>query len=243
MTISCMRFVPHLMLAICLPLVGCQERPPATSGETTTPAKAPEAAGTSADGKPDVTVEVKSWAEVQQMVGEHRGKVVVLDVWSTWCDPCKREFPNLVKLHRRFPERVACISVDIDYIGRADQPPESFHDTVLEFLGKHEAAFQNVISSDPDEDVLDALEVGSIPAVLVYDREGNLKKKFTNDDNEYGDEGFTYPQHIVPLVEELLIDDDAPDNRDSSTQSPSGDRSLDTEGSIGASREEDGKDE
>ena len=143
------------------------------------------------------------------MVADHRGKVVVIDIWSTWCEHCMEEFPNLVKLHQQFPDNVACISVDIDYNGREDQPPESFRDEVLEFLSKHEATFQNVISSDPDEDVYNALEVGSIPVVLVYDREGSLKKKFTNDDNEYGDEGFTYQQHIIPLVEKLLGDETA----------------------------------
>ena len=138
------------------------------------------------------------------MVTNHRGKVVVIDVWSTWCDPCKRQFPNLVKLHRQYSDKIACISVDIDYYGSPDEPPESFRDEVLKFLSKQDAAFENVISSDPDEDVLNALDVSSVPAVLVYDREGSLRKKFTNDDNEYGGEGFTYQEHIIPLVEKLL---------------------------------------
>jgi len=197
--------VPALFLLV----GGCQERTPSTSLEPAGQAKTSEATEASTDEKPEVTVEVKSWADVQQMVADQKSKVVVVDVWSTWCEPCMREFPNLVKLHRQFPEKVACISVDIDYIGRTDEPPESFRDDVLKFVSKHEATFQNVISSDPDEDVLNALEVGSIPVVLVYDREGKLQKKFTNDDNEYGDEGFTYQQHIIPLVEKLLGDETA----------------------------------
>lgn len=209
MTISCMRSVARLVLAICLLFAGCQERTPPASPETATQAKSPKATETPVDAKQAVTVEVKSWAEVQQMMADHRGKVVVVDIWSTWCKNCMREFPHLVKLHRQFPDTVACISVDIDYNGRKDQPPESFRDKVLAFLSKHEATFQNVISSDTDEYVYNVLEVGSIPVVLVYDREGNLKKKFTNDENEYGDDGFKYPQHIVPLVEELLGDETA----------------------------------
>jgi len=197
------------MLAICLLFAGCQERTPPASPEAATQAKSPEVIETPVDAKQEVTVEVKSWAEVQQMVADHRGKVVVVDIWSTWCENCMKEFPNLVKLHRQFPDTVACISVDIDYDGLEDEPPESFHDKVLAFLSKHEATFQNVISSDPGDDVYDALEVIAIPVVLVYDREGNLKKKFTNEDNEYGDDGFKYQQHIIPLVEELLGDETA----------------------------------
>jgi len=185
-------------------VAGCEEPTPPPASEPadqTEPAKTTE---TTTDYEQAISVEVRSWAEVQQMVADHRGKVVVIDVWSTWCDPCKREFPNLVQLHQQYSGKVACISVDIDYYGSQDEPPESFRGQVLEFLSEQGATFQNVISSDADEDVLKALEVDSVPVVLVYDREGNLRKKFTGEDDEYGDEGFNYQQHIVPLVEELL---------------------------------------
>jgi thiol-disulfide isomerase/thioredoxin len=206
MSITSIRFFSRILAASCLVLAGCQEPTPPATDEAAEQSETRETTETSTDSGSEVTVEVKSWTEVQQMVADHRGKVVVVDVWSTWCEPCMEEFPNLVKLHRQFPDSVACISVDIDYIGRKDEPPESFRNEVLAFVSEHQATFQNVISSDTDEDVLDALEVGSIPAVLVYDREGNLKKKFTNDENEYGDDGFKYQQHIIPLVEELLGD-------------------------------------
>jgi thiol-disulfide isomerase/thioredoxin len=153
-----------------------------------------------------VNVEVRSWAEVQQMVADQKGKIVVVDIWSTWCVPCMREFPHLVELHREYPDRVVCISVDIDYIGLADEPPESHRDRVLEFLREQGATFANVISSDPDVDVLKAVDVGSVPAVLVYDQDGELSKKFTNDENEYGDKGFSYSEHIIPMIETLLED-------------------------------------
>lgn len=204
MNTSPMRFSSCIVPALCLLAAGCQEPTGPAADEAAVNVETAETTETSTNGKQEVTAEVKSWAEVQQMVTDHQGKIVVIDVWSTYCDPCKREFPSLVQLHEQYPDKVACISVDIDYYGASDEPPESYRDQVLEFLCKHDAAFQNVISSDPDESVLDALEVGSIPVVLVYDREGNLRKKFTNDDNEYGDEGFTYQQHIFPLVEELL---------------------------------------
>ena len=57
---------------------------------------------------------VASWDEVQQMVAAHEGKVVVLDLWSTWCIPCKKEFPHLVEIHEGFPADVACISVSLN---------------------------------------------------------------------------------------------------------------------------------
>jgi len=202
-----MRITYWVLPVLCSLFVGCQQpSAPAEPAKPAAQANAAPTSETSAAEKQKVTVEVKSWAEVQQLVADRQGKVVVVDVWSTWCGPCMRKFPNLVQLHRRFPDKVACISVDLDYIGLKEEPPASFHDKVLEFVSKHGATFPNVISSDSDEDVQNALGVAAIPAVLVYDREGNLAKKFTNDDGEYGEEGFTYAGHIIPLVEKLLED-------------------------------------
>jgi thiol-disulfide isomerase/thioredoxin len=204
--------IPHcVLLFTCAAILGCQQSDSPSSTEPAAPAKQAEPATpaaspteTSAVDEPDVTVEVRSWAEVQQLVADQKGKVVVVDIWSTWCVPCMREFPHLVELHKQYSDRVVCISVDIDYIGLEDEPPESHRDRVLEFLKKHGATFSNVISSDPDVEVLKKVDAGSVPAVLVYDREGKLEKKFTNDDNEFGDKGFSYTEHITPMIEKLL---------------------------------------
>ena len=198
------RVVAWVVLLFGLPLVGCQQEAAPVPADAATRTAAPPVDESPVADEPSITVQVNSWAEVQQMVAEHRGKVVVIDVWSTWCEPCVREFPNLVQLHRQYPDDVACISLNIDYIGVATEPPDSFRDKVLIFVRHQGATFQNVISSDPDEDVLKALDAFSVPVVQVYDRGGNLRETFTNDDDLYGDEGFTYQRHIIPLIETSL---------------------------------------
>jgi YD repeat-containing protein len=115
-----------------------------------------------------------------------------------------REFPHLVELQQRYPDDVTCISVNLNYIGLADEPPESLREPVLEFLRRQQATFPNVICSTPDEQVLQTVDAFSVPVVLVYDSAGNRQQVFTNDDGQYGDEGFGYDQHIQPLVERLL---------------------------------------
>jgi thiol-disulfide isomerase/thioredoxin len=200
--------LPLLFTALLFALgCGSSSPPPTEPTSVTPPSETP--AAPAADAEPaepisEITVQIKSWEEVQQLVADQKGKVVVVDIWSTWCIPCVREFPNLVQLQKDHPDNVACISVDANYSGVESEPPESFQEEVLEFLLKQEAKFQNVICSDPDTELFDKVGIASIPAVLVYDREGTLQKKFTNDDQEYGDEGFTYEDHIVPLVEQLL---------------------------------------
>jgi hypothetical protein len=117
---------------------------------------------------------------------------------------CEREFPQLVQLHREHSDNVACVSLNIDYDGSPNSPPESYRKSVLEFLTKYEAEFQNVVCADSSEVLYDKLDLGSIPAVLVYNQQGELSKRFDNDQQEYGSEGFTYQKHVIPFVEGLL---------------------------------------
>ena len=203
-----------LCLAI-LSCAGCSDRSapaPATSQAVT---DAPPAAASPASDAPPPTpttettplrLSVKSWDETQQWVAGQQGKIVVLDLWSTWCVPCVREFPKLVKLQRDHPVDVVCVGFNLDYSGAAGETPESFRTAVGEFLTKQGAGFENVISSDAADDVFQRLKLGSIPAVLVYGPDGQLTKRFDNDDALYGDEGFTYEKHIVPWVEQLLAE-------------------------------------
>jgi thiol-disulfide isomerase/thioredoxin len=149
-------------------------------------------------------VEVLSWDQTQKRREEFLGKVVVLDVWSTYCDPCIREFPNLVALQKQFGEKVRCISFDTDYSGAVREPPESFRKPVLEFLTKRGASgLLNVISSDPSEDFYNKIRLGGPPAVFVYDQSGKLVKRFDNSQAPKTPE-FTYQRDVVPLVEKLL---------------------------------------
>ncbi len=184
--------------------VGCQ---PAKSPTESVHVASPASDATTSPPSPattTVSVDIQSWSQVQDWIKAQRNKVVVVDIWSTYCMPCMREFPQLVALHRRQADDVACISVAADYFGDPHEPPAAFRDKVLDFLQKQQATFPNVICSDPDEQLFKQLEAVGVPTVLVYDREGVLCKKFTHDEEAYGAEGFTYAQHITPLVEELL---------------------------------------
>lgn len=178
-----------LLLAGCpgpnesLPLATDDEQPPAAE-----PAK--------------IEASLATWEEVEKTIASHAGKVVVVDLWSTTCAPCRREFPGLVKLHEEHAEDVASISVSLDYYGDETEPPESFRDPVETFLNEQNADFENFICNDVSDDVLSGIGASSVPVVLVYDQEGKLAKMF-EDDGTYGDDGFTYEKHIAPLVVQL----------------------------------------
>ncbi|HET6328069.1 MAG TPA: TlpA disulfide reductase family protein [Planctomycetaceae bacterium] len=198
------RFFGHLAsiaLAIAAAVLtgGCTQSPPAT-GLPLNPPKG----STAPLAVPAPTVEILSWDQTQKRREEFHGKVVVLDVWSTYCDPCVREFPNLVALQKRFGDKVRCISFDTDYSGAEREPADSFRKPVLAFLSKQGAAgLLNVICSDPSEDFYNKIRLGGPPAVFVYDPSGKLVKRFDNSQVPKTPE-FTYERDIVPLVEKLL---------------------------------------
>lgn len=203
------RILACLTLLVCL---GCGS--PATRSPASAPSTAEEPSepdpqndgATVAEPKDaqDVLLTVKSWDEVQQWIAAQEDKIVVVELWSTWCLPCVREFPKLVKLSRTYPDSLVCFGFNLDYFGAAGETPESLLEPVGEFLRKQGADFPNAVSSDAADDVFQNLRLASIPAVLVYDRDGRLSKRFDNDDDLYGDEGFTYDGHIVPWIEQLL---------------------------------------
>jgi thiol-disulfide isomerase/thioredoxin len=125
-----------------------------------------------------VSVSVSNWDELQASLSKYRGKVVVVDLWSTSCDPCLKEFPGLVALQQTHGDKILCISFNCDYIGARTKPVEYYQPQVLEFLIGQKARIVNLISSQPADELFEKLELDSIPAVFVYDHTGKLSQRF-----------------------------------------------------------------
>lgn len=111
-------------------------------------------------------------------IAEHRGKVVLVDFWATWCLPCVEQFPHTIELAERFGERgLAVITVSFD------EPLELEH--VNGFLNSHRTAgVTNLISrfgTSPRS--MEAFEIpsGAVPYYKLYDREGRLRHSFGID--------------------------------------------------------------
>src|SRR5262245_44573967 len=174
---------------------------------------------TSADEKPEkktaakepgekkakVSLETVTWEETLKLVSAHRGKkIVVLDAWSTSCQPCMKEFPNLVKMHEKYGDkRVACMSLSCDYQGIKSKPPEFYRPRVTAFLEKQGATFQNLLASEPADELYEKMELASIPAVFVFGLDGKLVKRFDNEQAKTEEDNFTY-EDVNKLVEKLL---------------------------------------
>ena len=203
-------------LALTVPGCGTATAPVATQVPAPKPSVAPIANQPPSTTEPSkqVTVEASSaikltelnWDQLQETVARHKGKVVVVDIWSTSCEPCLREFPHLVALQKRHPDDVVCISFDCDFIGAKNKPVAHYRERVLKQLtSQHAELLINGMSTIAADELFQQLDIDSIPAVYVYDKSGKLSKRFDNrtpvSDTE---EGISYEKQIDPLVAELI---------------------------------------
>jgi len=168
---------------------------PAASRDAQQPVKAKRAA--------EIRLTIGSWDELLKMVAGRKGQVVVVDVWSTDCAPCIREFPHFVAMQKRYPNRVACISFNTDYYGDKRYPPKSLQPAVRKFLAAQGVTFQNVICNEESETLYDRLRLGGPPAVYVFDGTGKLAKRFDNTGRKSGQE-FSYSGDVEPFIRKLL---------------------------------------
>ncbi len=189
-----------LLLSLCC--LGCGQ---AKISEVAPPASSSATASTKND---DVKLTIVSYDGVIEHIAANRGKVVVMDAWSTSCPPCMKEFHNLVDLHRQYkPEQLACISLSFDYEGLGK--PEEVQDRVLDFLQSQRATLDNLLSNEESDVLYRKFKLAAVPAVFVYDREGKLRQRFDNEQTKTKAEAFTYEQ-VQQLVTELLAEGDGP---------------------------------
>ena len=98
-------------------------------------------------------------------MGKLKGKVVVLNLWATWCAPCVEELPSLLTLQQKLPGiEVVAVSTDQD-------------DTVYRrFLVKHNVDVLTV--RDADQKVNQMYGTVMIPETYIIDRNGVIRRKF-----------------------------------------------------------------
>jgi len=143
-----------------------------------------------------------TWSKLETVIADS-GKICVVDIWSLSCEPCLKEFPGLVRLHRELGDKVTCISLNVDYDGRKTKPAETYRSRVEAFLQSSDASFGNYLCETPNEELFSKLKIASIPAVLVYDASGKLVRTFTDTGKDLG---FGYNEDIMPFVKSLVAE-------------------------------------
>jgi thiol-disulfide isomerase/thioredoxin len=122
-------------------------------------------AGGNQVGAPVPAIKVESLAGKKIEVASYRGRVLLLDVWASWCGPCKQELPMLDAMAKRLKAQgidVLAVSVDQD---RAN---------VDKFLKGH-GHWSLTIAHDPAGAIAERLQPDKMPTSYVIDRAGTIR--------------------------------------------------------------------
>jgi thiol-disulfide isomerase/thioredoxin len=118
--------------------------------------------------KPPVVKQINEVA-LKQLI-KPNGKPLLINFWATWCDPCRDEFPDLVKLDNEYKGKIDFITISLDF-------PEDIATTVPKFLAAMKAEMPTYVLITPDETAaigsVNKDWQGGLPFTILYDKDGN----------------------------------------------------------------------
>ena len=100
------------------------------------------------------------------------GQVALVNLWATWCAPCRREIPELLTLAQAYePKGVRFVAVNTDEGGR---------DTVEAFLRAQPKSLREHLAY-PSEAFMDEVQLQALPTTLIVDKQGQVVKRFRGE--------------------------------------------------------------
>ena len=104
-------------------------------------------------------------------LGDFFGKVMVVNFWATWCGPCRREIPELVKLHNEFHSR------GVEMIGLSTENPDTSTEKVRKFIQDFHIDYR--IGWAPGQVAVPLMQGrNAIPQIFVISRDARIVKRF-----------------------------------------------------------------
>jgi thiol-disulfide isomerase/thioredoxin len=118
-------------------------------------------------------------------LADYKGKVVLVNFWATWCQPCRTEIPDLIKKQREYRDKGLQI-IGVTY------PPESILE-VRRFVRKIRLNYPVAIGTKATKTVFTSSE--TLPMTVVIDRDGSVRDVI---------EGIMYLEEFEQTVKPLL---------------------------------------
>jgi peroxiredoxin len=126
-------------------------------------------------------------------LSDYSGKVLLVNLWATWCGPCRMETPELVKLHKEFQSR------GVEMVGLSTEDPEASAESVAEFVREFHVNYQVGWAT---REVAQTLMQGhtAIPQSFVIARDGHIVRRFIGFNPE------TTPPQLKQALEDALVE-------------------------------------
>jgi cytochrome c biogenesis protein CcmG, thiol:disulfide interchange protein DsbE len=125
--------------------------------------KAPEFHATTIDGVPRT-----------KTLDSYKGEIVLLNVWATWCLPCRTEMPSIQSLHDRFAARgLKVVAISVDKAGATE--------SIRQFRDQYGLTFE--ILQDPTGNIQRDYQTTGVPETFVIGRDGLIRRKVIAADN------------------------------------------------------------
>ena len=126
---------------------------------------------------PDFTVQDLNGAPVS--LDDYAGKVVILNIWATWCGPCKEEMPSMERLYRGMAgEDFEILAVSVDAaLGETDRQgyPGASKAALADFAKEYDLTFP--ILHDPGGSIQSTYQTTGVPESFVIDTEGVIRRR------------------------------------------------------------------
>lgn len=133
-------------------------------------------------------------AGIAKHVADYEGEVVLLNIWATWCGPCRIEMPSLEKLHERLgPKGLRIVAVSVD-----DPGMEARVNAFADELG---LSFE--ILHDAPGAIRDRYQTTGVPETFILDREGVIRRRVIGA--PFGEDDWS-SEKTVAYLERLLAE-------------------------------------
>jgi thiol-disulfide isomerase/thioredoxin len=122
--------------------------------------------------RPAVVTRAINAEEMQALLKRDGARPLLVNYWATWCDPCREEFPDLVKIDKQYRPK------DLDFIAISLDDLSDLKTAVPKFLREMRAEMPNYLLnvSDPEPAIkaVDPAWDGALPATFLYNQKGEV---------------------------------------------------------------------
>jgi thiol-disulfide isomerase/thioredoxin len=165
------RFWTPLRLVITVVVLGCLVAVAVSSCNSNDP---PSKSSAKANMLPRQVLEAENRAATGSApikLGDYSGKVLFINLWATWCGPCRSETPELVRLHKEFQSR------GVEMVGLSTENPDASARSVSEFVREFNVDYQ-IGWAKPEVAQIMMQGRTSIPQSFIIARNGRVIRRF-----------------------------------------------------------------